>query len=96
MRQPRLKSRRSEGTPLCSTWVWAGSTALEIIASEASDKFDTPTLVKLWRTAPYLHDDAAATVRDLLTTRNPHDRHGRTSKLSHRQIEDLCACPLSL
>jgi hypothetical protein len=60
------------------------------------DKFDTPTLVELWRTAPYLHDGSAATVRDVLTTHNPRDQHGRTSKLSHRQIEDLCAYLLSL
>jgi mono/diheme cytochrome c family protein len=62
----------------------------------AGDKFDTPTLVELWRTAPYLHDGSAATVRDVLTNRNPHDRHGKTSKLSRRQIEDLCAYLLSL
>jgi DNA-binding beta-propeller fold protein YncE/mono/diheme cytochrome c family protein len=63
---------------------------------KASDKFDTPTLVELWRTAPYLHDGSAATVLEVLTTRNPNDRHGRTSKLSHRQIDDLCAYLLSL
>jgi RoxA-like, cytochrome c-like len=43
------------------------------------DKFHTPTLVELWRTAPYLHDGSAATVRDVLTTRNAHDQHGKTS-----------------
>jgi DNA-binding beta-propeller fold protein YncE len=63
---------------------------------KASDKFDTPTLVEFWRTAPYLHDGSAATVRDVLTTRNPNDQHGRTSRLSHQQIEDLCAYLLSL
>jgi hypothetical protein len=62
----------------------------------ASDQFDTPTLVELWRTAPYLHDGSAATVQDVLTTRNPGDRHGRTSHLSRRQIEDLCDYLLSL
>jgi cytochrome c peroxidase len=40
--------------------------------------FDTPSLIELWRTAPYLHDGSAATVNDVLTTRNPHDEHGRT------------------
>lgn len=61
-----------------------------------SDEFDTPSLVELWRTAPYLHDGSAATVRDVLTKHNPDDRHGRTSKLSRRQIDDLCAYLLSL
>jgi hypothetical protein len=63
---------------------------------KASDKFDTPTLVELWRTAPYLHDGSAATVREVLTTRNPNGRHGRTARLSRRQMEDLCAYLLSL
>jgi len=61
----------------------------------ANDQFDTPTLVELWRTAPYLHDGSAATIRDVLT-RNPQDRHGRTSKLTKGRIEDLCAYLLSL
>jgi cytochrome c peroxidase len=51
--------------------------------------FDTPTLRELWRTAPYLHDGSAATVRDVLTTRNPKDEHGKTSHLTPSQIEDL-------
>jgi mono/diheme cytochrome c family protein len=54
------------------------------------DRFMTPTLVELWRTAPYLHDGSAATIRDVLTTRNLHDQHGRTSGLTKTQIEDLC------
>ena len=63
---------------------------------KASDRFDTPTLVELWRTAPYLHDGSASTIREVLTTCNRHDKHGRTSSLSRRQIEDLCAYLLSL
>jgi cytochrome c peroxidase len=61
-----------------------------------TDAFYTPTLIELWRTAPYLHDGSAATVRDVLTTRNPHDQHGVTSNLTSREIEDLCAYLLSL
>jgi YVTN family beta-propeller protein len=62
----------------------------------AADKFDTPTLVEIWRTAPYLHDGSAVTVRDVVTTHNPHDQHGVTSHLSDRQIDDLCEYLLSL
>ena len=58
--------------------------------------FDTPTLVELWRTAPYLHDGSAATVRDVVTTRNRSDEHGRTSHLSPGEIDDLVAYLLSL
>ena len=42
-------------------------------------KFDTPTLVEIWRTAPYLHDGRAATLHAVLTEENPGDRHGQTS-----------------
>jgi len=51
--------------------------------------FDTPTLVELWRTSPYLHDGRAVTVKDLLRRCNPHDRHGRTSDLTDSQLGDL-------
>jgi cytochrome c peroxidase len=60
------------------------------------DKFYTPTLIEVWRTAPYLHDGSAATMRDVLTTHNPHDQHGETSNLSNQEIDDLCAYILSL
>jgi hypothetical protein len=61
-----------------------------------ADTFDTPTLIEIWRTAPYLHDGSAATLRDLLTLANPNDRHGKTSRLSADQIMDLCEYLLSL
>jgi YVTN family beta-propeller protein len=61
-----------------------------------TDKFYTPTLVEVWRTAPYLHDGSASTIRDVVTTRNPHDEHGETSKLSQQDIDDLCEYVLSL
>jgi YVTN family beta-propeller protein len=61
-----------------------------------TDRFDTPTLIELWRTAPYLHDGSAATVRDVLTIRNPHNQHGKTSDLTSQQINDLCCYLLSL
>jgi YVTN family beta-propeller protein len=63
---------------------------------QAADRFDTPTLIEGWRTAPYLHDGSAATMRDVLTTGNPHDKHGKTSHLAPQQIDDLAAYLLSL
>jgi YVTN family beta-propeller protein len=56
----------------------------------------TPTLVELWRTAPYLHDGSAATLREVLTTRNLNDQHGKTSHLTPGEIDDLVAYLLSL
>jgi cytochrome c peroxidase len=57
---------------------------------------DTPTLVELWRTAPYLHDGSAATIRDVITKLNAHNRHGKTSHLSPQQLDDLEAYLVSL
>jgi cytochrome c peroxidase len=62
---------------------------------EARD-FDTPTLRELWRTPPYLHDGSAATLRDVILTRNPKDQHGATSHLAPAQIDDLVEYLLSL
>jgi cytochrome c peroxidase len=61
-----------------------------------TDEFYTPNLIEIWRTAPYLHDGSAATVRDVLTTRNSRDQHGKTSILSASELEDLGAYLLSL
>jgi cytochrome c peroxidase len=58
--------------------------------------FDTPTLIELWRTRPYLHDGSAADLREVLVTRNVGDRHGRTSHLTADQLDDLVAYLLSL
>jgi len=56
---------------------------------DAAQTFDTPTLVEVWRTGPYLHDGRAATIAEVLTTCNPDDEHGRTSGLTPDQIRDL-------
>ncbi|MGE0758483.1 MAG: hypothetical protein AB7F89_14935 [Pirellulaceae bacterium] len=52
-------------------------------------QYDTPTLLGVYRTAPYLHHGKAATLTEVLTTRNHGDRHGKTSHLSASQIDDL-------
>lgn len=63
---------------------------------EPDGRYDTPTLVELWRTAPYLHDGRAATLEDVLTTHNPEDAHGSVSPLSEKEIADLIAYLKSL
>jgi cytochrome c peroxidase len=52
---------------------------------------DTPTLHELWNTAPYLHDGSAASLLDVLTTKNPDDLHGATSSLSPTELDQLVA-----
>jgi YVTN family beta-propeller protein len=61
-----------------------------------TDRFDTPSLIEVWRTAPYLHDGSAATVLDVLTGRNPENLHGNVRGLTAEEIEDLAAFVLSL
>lgn len=64
--------------------------------AKAGEAYDTPSLVEVWRTAPYLHDGSAATLRQVLVERNPADRHGRTSQLSPEEIDALAAYLSSL
>jgi YVTN family beta-propeller protein len=59
-------------------------------------EFDTPTLVEVWRTAPYLYDGRAVTIEEVLTNYNPEDKHGQTSSLSDNEIMDLANFVLSL
>ena len=47
--------------------------------------WDTPTLVEVWRTAPYLFDGRAATLQDVFETH----KHGIEKKVSKKEIEEL-------
>jgi YVTN family beta-propeller protein len=60
---------------------------------EHATRFDTPTLVEAWRTAPYLHDGRWPTIRELLTA----GKHGLDgAELSPRDLDDLVEFVLSL
>ena len=59
------------------------------VKTDRTGKFDTPTLVEQWRSAPYLHHGRAATLREVITKFNPDDKHGRTSHLSPEEIDAL-------
>ena len=52
-------------------------------------EFDTPTLIELFRTAPYFHDGSATTLKEVLVDRNKGDVHGTTSDLKPEEIADL-------
>jgi len=62
----------------------------------ATKEFDTPSLIELYRTAPYLHDGRAATLMDVITTHNPKDAHGETRQLTAQERADLVAFLKSL
>jgi cytochrome c peroxidase len=65
-------------------------------ATDPTGKYDTPTLLEAFRTAPYLHDGRALTIQDVITTHNPDDKHGHVKKLTEKEIEDLVDYVLSL
>jgi YVTN family beta-propeller protein len=51
--------------------------------------YDTPTLLGVYRSAPYLHHGKAKTLVEVLTVCNKGDRHGKTSHLKPGEIGDL-------
>jgi YVTN family beta-propeller protein len=52
-------------------------------------RYDTPTLIGVYRTAPYLHHGKAKTLEEVLTTFNPDNKHGTTTQLTPDQVTDL-------
>jgi cytochrome c peroxidase len=64
----------------------------QVSAYETRGKFDTPTLVEVWRTAPYLHDGRYVEMKDVFTK----GKHGNVGKLSDEEIDDLVEYVLSL
>jgi len=62
---------------------------------DAGKAIDTPALVELWRTAPYLHDGRAATLLDVFKGHNAKNQHGETSSLSAQELGDLLEYVLS-
>lgn len=67
-----------------------------MMKNDRKQEFDTPTLIELWRTGPYLHNGAASTVKEILTIYNKEDKHGKTSHLGNKEIDALEAFLLSL
>jgi YVTN family beta-propeller protein len=51
--------------------------------------FDTPQLINVALTAPYLHDGSAKTLEEIWTVYNPEDKHGRTNDLTKDELNDL-------
>lgn len=50
---------------------------------------DTPQLMNVALTAPYLHDGSAQSLEEIWTVYNPHDQHGRTNDLTKDELNDL-------
>jgi YVTN family beta-propeller protein len=58
-------------------------------STDNSGLFDTPQLMNIALTAPYLHDGSAQTLEEIWTVYNPHDQHGRTNDLTKDELNDL-------
>lgn len=57
--------------------------------SDTSGEIDTPQLLNIYQSAPYLHDGKAATLEEIWTRYNPDDAHGITVDLSKSDLNDL-------
>jgi YVTN family beta-propeller protein len=58
-------------------------------ARDQSALFDTPHLIGIGASAPYLHDGRAKTLEELWTTYQKNDQHGVSSYWSKEQLNDL-------
>jgi cytochrome c peroxidase len=61
-----------------------------------SNRFDTPTLVEAWRTAPYLSQGRYPTIREMLTDGRHGLRDADNEPLSEQEVCDLAEFVLSL
>ena len=57
--------------------------------TDNSGLLDTPQLVNVDLTAPYLHDGSARTLEEIWTVFNPQDKHGRANDLTKDELNDL-------
>ena len=56
------------------------------------NSWDTPTLIEVWRTGPWLHDGRSATMKEVFTT----EKHGLNKTLTKEEIDALVEYVLSL
>ncbi len=54
--------------------------------------WDTPTLIEVWRTGPYLHDGRCATLKEVFE----REKHGIRKELSTEELDQLVEYVLSL
>jgi len=54
--------------------------------------WDTPSLIEVWRTGPYLHDGRSANLKEVFSV----EKHGMEKQISDQELEWLLAYVLSL
>lgn len=60
------------------------------------EPLNTPSLLAVARTSPFLHDGSAPTLKDRINNGKLNDKHGLTSTLTEAEVEDLVAYLKSL
>jgi len=53
-------------------------------------EFDTPSLIEVWRTAPYMHDGHYLTLEEVFREGRHGDVAGEVDKLTDGELHDLC------
>jgi cytochrome c peroxidase len=61
-------------------------------AYDRQNNWDSPTLVEIWRTGPYMHDGRCASLEEVFT----RELHGLSEPLPEKQLKQLLAFVLSL
>ena len=64
----------------------------EVGQFDKQNKWDTPTLVEVWRTGPYLHDGRSATMKEVFSV----EKHGIWGDITNEELEALAEYVLSL
>ena len=64
--------------------------------NEGMSKFDTPTLIEVWRTAPYMNNGHWLTIREVLLDAKHGNPDGRIDHLTEQELDDLIEYVLSL
>lgn len=59
------------------------------LGQDVGKGFDTPTLVEVWRTSPYLHDGRVVTMEELVRVHNPVREYGKQGPMPEDEVSDL-------
>ena len=59
------------------------------MSDDDSTLFDSPNLINVYESAPYLHDGSARTLEEIWTLFNDYDEHGVANDMRKDQLNDL-------
>ena len=59
------------------------------VGQDVDIEWDTPTLVEVWRTAPYLHDGRTVTMEELVRVHNPVREWLSKGEMSEEDVQAL-------